>query len=188
MEINVKEVRSLDHVACWTDRFITVQGWICLLSLFGSATRVNTLKAIILKGEPVYLQNCWTWDERSQVQKPDVQVKTITRQVAPGVTHCLLYMPNYLIPNANGAQKVFWGDTLEQIFQKFFYVAQARYSTPLLPDWTEWLWDQMLQVQDINALGFDKVVGVQFLEEAELEERLFEAGAPLGEDVIAVND
>ena len=56
MAINVREVKSLDHFGCWTDRYIVLNDQIMLLSLFGTATRVNALKAVILKGEvEIYL-------------------------------------------------------------------------------------------------------------------------------------
>lgn len=179
MDIKVKEVKSLDHFGCWTDGFITVEGWIMLLSLFGTATRVNAIKAVILKGEPVYLQDLWTGKNRIQAKRPSNQVKSWTRQLARGTTHCLLYTPDYLSPEGKFHQKLFYGISQEQVMEKFFYAAQQRYSTPLTPEWTEWVLEQMPQVQEISSLGFNRVMGVQFLEEAELEERLFEVGSPL---------
>lgn len=187
MNKNVKEVKSIDHVGCWTDRFITDDDTIYLMSLFGSSTRVNTLKAIILKGEPVYLQDCWTWKNRSKVQRVHGELKSMTRQLARGVAHCLLYAPDYLLPEGDEPQKIFSGDSMEQIFEKFFYAAQTRYTTPLLPAWTEWLWEQMDQAEAINALGFNLAIAIRFIDECDLEERLFETGSPLGAGDIAMN-
>jgi hypothetical protein len=186
MATKIKEVKSLDHFGCWSDGFITLDGWILLLSLFGSSTRVNAIKAVILKGEPVYLQELWTGENRIQAQRPSHKVQSWTRQLARGTTHCLLFTPDYLSPEGKFHQKLFYGDSQEQLMEKFFYAAQQRYSTPLMPDWTEWVLGQMLQTQEINALGFNQVMGVQFLEEAELEERLFEAGSPLNAGDIGV--
>ncbi|MFA5183586.1 MAG: hypothetical protein WC405_19945 [Syntrophales bacterium] len=183
----IREVKSIDSVSCWTNRFISVGGEIRFISLFGSSTRVNTIRAIILKGEVVYLQNCWTGKNRSKVKRSSHQVKCFTRQLARGVNHCLLYTPDYLVPEGEFAEKIFYGDSIEQIQQKFFYASEKRYSTPLLPTWTEWLWDQMAQAEDIDALGFNLVRSVEFLEENDLEERLFEAGSPLIAGGIAMN-
>jgi hypothetical protein len=188
MERKVREVKSLDHFGCFTDRYIIREGVIILLSMFGTATRVNALKAVILKGDAVDLQDCWTGKHRSGVVRPPVQqVKTLTRQLAQGVTHCLLYVPDYLEPEGNYPRKVFYGDSQEQLMEKFFYAAQKRYSTPLLPAWTEWLWDEMAQVEEIDVLGFNKARGVEFLEEEELEALLLDRGSPLMSGDIAAN-
>lgn len=189
MSAAIKEVKSIDAVSCWTNRFITVGGEICFISLFGTSTRVNTIRAIILKGEVVYLQNCWTGKSRSKAERSSHQVKCLTRQLARGVTHCLLYTPDYLVPEGECPQKIFYGDSQEQILHKFFYAAQKRYSTPLLPAWSEWLLESMEHVvqTEIIALGFNQVLGCKFLEEEDLEARLFEAGSPLSSGDIAVN-
>ena len=76
---------------------------------------------------------------------------------------------------------------MEQIFEKFFYAAQTRYTTPLLPAWTEWLWEQMERTEAINALGFNLAIAIRFIDECDLEERLFETGSPLGAGDIAMN-
>jgi hypothetical protein len=187
MDKAIREVRSIDRVSCWTDRFIAVDRELRFISLFGSSTRVKTITAIILKGEIVYLQQCWTGENAFAVERSTRGVKAITRQMARGVTHCLLYTPDYLVPEGEFAEKIFYGDSMEQIYQKFFYAAEKRYSTPFLPDWTEWLWDQMAQTVEINALGFNQVQGIKFLDENDLEERLFEAGSPLSAGGIALN-
>jgi hypothetical protein len=44
----------------------------------------------------------------------------------------------------------------------------------------------MLPVQKINFFGFNRVQGLQFVEEQNLESMLFEAGSPLSAD-LAVN-
>jgi hypothetical protein len=187
MERKVKEVRSLEHFGCWTDRYIIVAGEIYLLSLFGSPTRVNAIKAVITKGDPVYLQDCWTGKRRIKAQRPSRAVKSWTRQLAAGVTHSLLYAPDYLAPAGNYPRKIFYGDSREQVMEKFFYAAQRRYSTPLLPEWSGWLWENMEQVvpADIKSWGCNQVLGCKFLEEANLEARLFEAGSPLSADLAA---
>lgn len=175
----IREVRSIDTVRCWTDRYITVGGEICMISLFGTQTRVNTIRAIILKGEQLYLQDLWTWKNASPVKRADKQLKAINRQMSPGVAHCLIYAPDYLDPKEAFGEKIFFGDSVEQVLGKFFFVAQKRYSTPFLPAWTEWLWNEMEHTGNISALGFNEVLGVKFPDEADLEPRLFEAGAPL---------
>jgi len=184
----VRTVTSIDRVSCWTDRFITVGREIRFISLFGTSIRVKTITAIIIKGEAVYLHECWRSPGGLGVTRPDRKIKAITRQLARGVMHCLLYVPDYLVPEGEFAEKTFYGDSKEQILEKFFYAAQKRYSTPLLPAWSEWLMDQMLQVDEIESLGFKQVEGVQFLEEENLETILFEdAGSPLSVGAIAVN-
>lgn len=182
----IREVRSIDTVGCRTDRYITVGREIRFISLFGSSTRVNTIKAIILKGEIVYLQDCWTGRNHLAVTRANRQLKAMTRQITYGVAHCLLYAPDYLAPEGEFAEKIFFGDSKEQILEKFYYVAQNRYSTPFMTAWAEWLLRQMEQTEEINALGFNQVLGIKFLEENDLEERLFEAGAPLSADDIAI--
>ena len=183
----IREVTSIDRVSCWTDRFITVDREIRFISLFGSSTRVKTISAIIVKEEVVYLPECWTSPTGLGFMRSKRKMKVITRQLARGVTHCLLYVPDYLVPEGEFAEKIFYGDSMEQILHKFFYAAQKRYSTPFIPAWTEWLWDQMAQTLEINALGFNQVEGIKFLDENDLEERLFEAGSPLSAGGIAVN-
>lgn len=187
MNAAIREVRSIDTVSCWTDKFITVGKEIRFISLFGSSTRVKTVTAIIIKGEIVYLQECWSGKNHFGVKRADRQMKALTRQLSRGVTHCLLYTPDYLVPEGEFAEKIFYGDSIEQIHQKFFYAAEKRYSTPFLPSWTEWLYGQMAQTEEINALGFNQVQGIKFLDEQDLEDRLFDAGSPLNANGIAMN-
>jgi hypothetical protein len=184
----IREVRSIDTIRCWTDRYITVEGKICMISLFGTQTRVNTIRAIILKGETLYLQDLWTWKNASSVKRADKKLKAISRQLSPGVAHCVIYAPDYLDPKEAFAEKIFFGDSVEQVMGKFFFVAQKRYSTPFLPAWTDWLWNQMEHTVNINALGFNEVLGVNFPDEADLESRLFEAGAPLSGGCVEKED
>ena len=175
----IREVMSIDSVACWTDGYITVGQDICMVSLFGSTTRVNTMRAIILKGELVYLQDCWNYKNAWAVTRVDKKLKAINRQLAHGVAHCVIYAPVLLDPEEAFGKKIFFGDSVEKVQENFFYVAQKRYSTPFLPAGTQWLLSQMEPIENINALGFNQVLGVRFPEEEDLEARLFEAGSPL---------
>lgn len=175
----VREVRSIDSVGCWTDGYITIDKGIFMVSLFGSPARVNAIRAIILKGETVYLQDCWSFKNAFPVKRADKKLKAINRQLAPGVAHCLIYAPQYLEAKEASPEKILFGDSEKQILEKFFHVVQKHYSTPFLPAWTDWLLGQMEQMININALGFNQVLGLKFPEEEDLEARLFEAGAPL---------
>jgi hypothetical protein len=183
----IRKVTSIDAVSCWTDRFITVGRELRFISLFGTPTRVKTITAIILKEEVVYLHECSSSPNGLGFVRSKRKMKAITRQLARGMTHCLLYVPDYLVPEGEFAEKIFYGDSMDQIHHKFFYAAQKRYSTPFIPAWTEWLWDQMAQTLEINALGFNQVEGIKFLDENDLEERLFEAGSPLSAGDMVVN-
>lgn len=189
MKQAIRTVTSIERVSCWTDRFITIGREIRLISLFGTSTRVKTLTAIIIKGEAVYLHECWRSPGGLGVMRSDRKIKAFTRQLARGVMHCLLFVPDYLVPEGEFAEKTFYGDSREQLLHKFFYAAQKRYSTPLLPEWSEWLLENMEHIgqNEIEALGFDQVLNCKFLEEADLEARLFEAGSPLIPGDIAVN-
>lgn len=184
----VREVRSIDTVTCGTDGYLTIDKEIYLISLFGSQTRVNTVRAIILKGETVYLQDLWTWKNATPVKRADKKLKTVNRQLAPGVAHCLVYAPNYLEAKEPSEEKIFFGDSDEQLMEKFFQAAQMRYTTPFLPEWRDWLYGQMGKIPNINAMGFNQVLGVKFHDEADLEARLFEAGAPLSGGGYAIPD
>jgi hypothetical protein len=137
------------------------------------------MRAIILKGELVYLQDCWNYKNASAVTRVDQKLKTINRQLAHGVAHCVIYAPALLDLEEAFGKKIFFGDSVEKVQENFFYVAQKRYSTPFLPAWTQWLLSQMEPIENINALGFNQVLGVRFPEEEDLEARLFEAGSPL---------
>ena len=183
----LRKVTSIDTVSCSTNRFIAVDRKLRFISLFGTPTRVKTITAIILKEEVVYLHEYGNSPNGLGFVRSKRKMKAITRQLARGMTHCLLYVPDYLVPEGEFAEKIFYGDSMEQILHKFFYAAQKRYSTPFIPAWTEWLWDQMAQTLEINALGFNQVEGIKFLDENDLEERLFEAGSPLSAGGIAVN-
>ncbi|MBW1987603.1 MAG: hypothetical protein JRI50_10360 [Deltaproteobacteria bacterium] len=193
MTKNIKQVLSPDHVGCFTDRYLIgvderSNKKIYLISLFGTKTRVDAVKATILCGQAVFIQNCWTegWAEHSQVRKTYWQYRTITRQLAPGVAHCLIFTPALLVPESKSYERVFWGESQEEILKKFFYAAQKYYSTPLLPEWTEWLWNEMDQI-DIEFLGFKLAVGVKFYAESFLETRLFEENSPIAAEAASVN-
>jgi len=187
MKPGIREATSIDRVSCWTDRFITVDREIRLISLFGSATRVKTLTAILLKGEAVYLHECWGSPGGLGFMRSNRKMKALTRQLGRGVAHCLLFTPDYLVPEGEFADRLFFGDSLKDILHKFFYAAQKRYSTPFIEAWAEWLWEQMVQALEISSLGFNRVQGIKFLDEQDLEERLFEAGSPLCAGGMVVN-
>lgn len=167
-------------VGCYTDGYlIDEDGEIFLISLFGTPTRVNAVKASILVGDKVCLQPCWNldWQQRQWVKRAKQQFTVFNRKLASNVGHSLMYSTE-LKPDDQSRQKVFFGNNLDEIYQKFFAAAQKHYSTPLLADWTEWLWWEM-EPEGLKALGFGLAYKIWFLDEELLEKRLFAVGSPI---------
>lgn len=194
MTKNIKQVLSPDHVGCFTDRYLIgvderSNKKIYLISLFGTKTRVDAIKATILNGQVVLIQDCWidSWSGAFQVLKIQWSYRTITRQLAPGVAHCLIFTPALLVPESKSYERVFWGESQDEILKKFFYAAQKYYSTPLLPEWTEWLWEEMMTCE-LESFGFKLAVAIKFCDQKFLETRLFEAGSPIEDGSMAVNE
>lgn len=194
MDKNIKQVLCPDHVGCYTDRYLigtdsNSKKRIYLISLFGTKTRVDAVKATILNGQAVFIQDCWTkgWTRHFQVLKTQWSYKTITRQLAPGVVHSLIYAPALLVPESKSDERIFWGESQDEILKKFFYAAQKYYSTPLLPEWTGWLWEEMMTCE-LDSFGFNLAVAIKFCDQKFLETRLFEAGSPIEDGSLAVNE
>lgn len=185
--MNIKQVLSLEHVGCYTDRYLIEmidgdehRGTAYLLSLFGTPARVQAIKAAFLSGNRVYLQDCRADGQpaRWSVCKTFSETKAVTRRLAPDVAHCLISAPKYLDPECEYCHKIVFGNSQEQIFRKFFYAVQKHYATPLLPEWTEWLWREMAP-EPLEILGFGRAFLVRFFSEIFLEKRLLEEDAPV---------
>lgn len=179
MDKEIKQVMAPASVGCFTDGYLLDDEEIYLISLFGTPTRVNAIKAAILQGDKLYVQPCWSqdWKQRQWLRKHR-QFTVLNRKLAPHVAHSLLFAPQLLNPEDSSNQKVFFGASMKAIYRKFFYAAQKYYSTPLLPEWTEWLWEEM-EVLSLTAMGFDQAFMVRFCNEEFLEKRLFEYGSPI---------
>lgn len=182
MHADIKQVLSYHGLACYTDAYVIgQQDEIYLLSLFGSPSRVQAIKAAVISGDSVYCQEVGNlaWDNRRRAHRYTGKMQVLNRKLAPDVAHALLYAPAVLTPEPEDAAdcKVFCG-TEAEVKEKFFYAAQKHYATPLLPQWTAWLWEEMA-VEPLEVLGFKHAYQVKFIDQSVLERRLFEYGAPL---------
>jgi len=182
MDSKIMQVLSYMGVGCYTDAYVLgLDEEIYLISLFGSPSRVQAMQAAILKGDTVYIQEAGSisWDSRQRAERFTGKMQAWSRRLAPDVAHSLLCAPAVLKPEPDHTSegKVFYGD-LEEVQRRFFHAAQQHYSTPLLPEWTAWLWDEMT-TEPLPVLGFEQAYLVKFLDQQMLEQRLFEYGAPL---------
>lgn len=178
MRRNIWQV-SAGTVGCYTDGYVLRDEEVYLISLFGTPTRVNAVKAAILQGNTLEAMPCWSrdWQQRRWFRKHR-QFTVLNRKLAPQVAHSLLYAPPLLNPEDSSNEKVFFGTSLEEIHRKFFYAAQKYYATPLMEEWTGWLWEEM-EVLSLTALGFELAYKAKFCNEGFLEKRLFEYGSPI---------
>lgn len=184
---NIRQVMDYHGLGCYTDAYVIgPDGEIYLLSLFGSASRVQAVRAAILNGYPVYIQEIGnlSWHNRRKAQRfADGKMQVWNRKLGPDVAHALVLAPAVLSPEPPSddarwlGYKVFYG-TAAEVKEKFFYAAQKHYATPLLPPWTDWLWEEMA-VEPLEALGFAQAYQVTFIDQSVLERRLFEYGSPL---------
>lgn len=186
----MQDIRQvLDHhgLSCYTDAYVIgPDEEIYLISLFGSSSRVQAVRAAILGSYPVYIQELGnlSWDSRKKAQRfTEGKMQVWNRKLGPDVVHTLALAPAVLSPEPPSGEarwlgyKVFYG-TEAEVKEKFFYAAQQHYSTPLLPQWTDWLWEAMT-VETLDSLGFAQAYRVNFIDQDVLERRLFEYGAPL---------
>jgi|GEM_PF-2795054 len=182
MTANIRQVLNYMSVGCYTDAYVLgLEEEIFLISLFGSPSRVQAIQAAILKGDAVYIQETGTiiWDSRQRAKRYTGKMQVWNRRLAPDVAHGVLCAPAVLKPEPDHTgEKVFYGADLEEVQRRFFHAAQQHYSTPLLPEWTAWLWDEMT-TEPLPVLGFEQAYLVRFIDQNILEQRLFEYGAPL---------
>lgn len=169
-------------VGCYTDGYLidADEKEIVLISLFGTPSRVTAVRASILVGDSVYVEPCWNtdWQQRQWAKRDKKKpFKSLNRKLAPNVAHSMIYAVNLFKPEEH-SEKVFFGKDMEEIQRKFFAAAQQYYSTPLLPEWTDWLWQEM-QPESLKVLGFDLGYKVCFCNEAQIEIKLFEGGSPI---------
>lgn len=169
-------------VSCYTDGYLIdeVEKEISLISLFGTPSRVTAVRASILVGDRICVEPCWNmdWQQRQWVKRNKSQpFKTFSRKLTPNVAHSLMYADNLKADNQSG-QLILFGNDMEEIHRKFFAAAQQQYSTPLLAEWTDWLWEEM-QPESLKTFGFELGFKVCFKEEKFLEQRLFEDGSPI---------
>lgn len=169
-------------VGCYTDGYLIDEDEkeISLISLFGTPSRVTAVRASILIGDRICVEPCWNmdWQQRQWASRNKQQpFKTISRKLAPNVAHSLMYADN-LKPDNQCGQIILFGKDMEEIHRKFFAAAQEQYSTPLLAEWTDWLWEEM-QPENLKTLRFALGFKVFFCKEDQIENRLFEIGSPI---------
>jgi hypothetical protein len=171
--MEIFKVVGIDHVSCFADRLIIEpeKSHLHLVSLFGTSARVTAIKAQLLTGQQVLVQRLDRSRGRKVTRNPAGKYQVFTKRLSPEVLHCLFYEGDLLLPDGKGSDRIIIGNSRDEVFSRFFRLAQRHYTLPLLPAWTEWLWEQSSPEQ-LEAVGWQEAWKLGWPQDDDLEAAL----------------
>ena len=151
----------------------------CLFSLVGTPSHVKATSAILFGGE-----NCRV----SKQDEPALELEFTgtprtcrTRKIGETVNKILVnadYFPESgrCLPGGTGTA-VIYGPDMPTVIERAFLRLDAATTIPLKPEWQGWLWDEVLQPEQLYAFG-GKELGeaylIQWPDDDGLQERILE--------------
>ncbi|MCL4502393.1 MAG: hypothetical protein M1438_11165 [Deltaproteobacteria bacterium] len=170
--MEIVKIVGFDHVSCFADRLIIEpeKERLHLASLFGTLARVTAIKAQLLTGKQVLIQRL---DQKRghQVERSQGPYQVLIKRLSPEVLHCLLFRADLFLPKSNGSDRIIVGNSRDEVLSRFFRLAQQHYTLPLLPAWTEWLWEQC-EPEQLEAIGWQEAWTLCWPQDEELEAAL----------------
>jgi hypothetical protein len=125
-----------------------------LLSLVGTASYIKTISAQVITGKELYFE-----EERKQIsccfysrdQKTGENIKTVrVRKIGETVNKIIVH--RFLYEESDRAAIVFGRDQL-LVKERAFRRLDACTAIPLKQQWSEWLWDEVLQPEQLFSYG-----------------------------------
>ena len=144
------------RVQVYADSFILTEtfGSVKYLSMFGTTGAVKSLAAQIISNRDsihiidesgkYVLQEGYKPLELNRGTDP---LRTYTRCVKPGVTHKILFSPDYFIPwkKVDAAEFITFGPTDQDARKRAFHIVDKLGNVPLKETWIDWLWEKLLE-------------------------------------------
>lgn len=125
---------------------LDAEGNILWISLFGSSMALKTLAAQLFSGQGADVRKAEGWRHIVRIQKGSNPLRTLT-QVTADVASKIVFQPDVFTPwksvSSDQRRILVFGKTLEEAKTRLFRAVDRLVSTPLSPEWTEWLWDNL---------------------------------------------
>ncbi len=149
-----ESMESRGRVQAYSDSFILTEsfGSVKYLSMFGASIAVKSLTAQIIgnrdsvhivgdSGRFILSGGCGPLE----LTRGTEHLRTYTRNVRPGVTHKILYSPDYFVPwkKSDVREFITFGPTDEDARKRAFSIVDKLGNVPLKTSWRDWLWERM---------------------------------------------
>lgn len=142
------------RVQAYVDSFILTEtaASVKYLSMFGTTGSIKSLTAqIIANRDSIHLMDDTNRFILQEGYKPLElkrgldSMRTNTRNVKPGVTHKILFSPDYFVPwKKNGVLEfITFGSTDEEARKRTFHIVDKLTQVPLKDAWIDWLWETL---------------------------------------------
>lgn len=162
--------RKIDYMGntAYTDRYVQLGGIAYMLSIFGTPDLVKGISSAFLTKQEILIE------EEPKSLSPIARSITgnytvMQKKVCPGVNHCIIYLKDIL--NIQDIQSV--AVIIEPTPDKLYDLFEAKYPTPLLPEWKDELYDTFVtrspQTRQLRTFGYESAVEIELPSQEELE-------------------
>lgn len=155
---------------------LDAEGNILWISLFGGSMALKTLAAQLFGGQGADVRKADGWRHIVRIQKGSSPLRALT-QVTADVASKIIFHPDVFTPWKSGSPErriLVFGETIEEAKMRLFRAVDRMVSTPLSPEWTDWLWDNLEELDTRFFLpDLDQFSICQYMElPADFEQKL----------------
>ncbi|QTA78435.1 Uncharacterized protein dnl_06570 [Desulfonema limicola] len=125
------------------------------LSFFGATAAVKSVTAqiignregVLLENESGFIKQDSTGNFLRLKRGYTAQVKTLTKNLKPGITHKIIYAHALFSPwkFEDTSRFIAFGKTEEEAVNRTFFIVDKLTSIPLKESWKYWLWQKLTQ-------------------------------------------
>ena len=128
-----------------------------LLSLVGTPTQVDAIGASLYQGRPLSLIHQTNGERFSLTLGENFTTSSIT-QKTDNLIHKIIRSAKHFNRKASWLdEKILYGTVygtdLEVVKQRAFLLVDSQTNTPLLPQWIDWLWDEVFHPEKLYSFG-----------------------------------
>lgn len=152
-----------------------------LVSLVGTPTQIDAVGASLYQGKPLGLVHQTSGEHFDLTLGQNFTSSSITRKI-DNLIHKVIRSAKHFDRKASWLdEKVLYGTVygtdLEAVKQRAFLLADSQTNTPLLPQWIDWLWDEVLHPEQLYTFGnenFREAWNISWPEEVDFEAMVLE--------------
>ena len=167
--------RKIDYMGntAYSDRYVQMGGIAYMLSLFGTPDLVKAISSALINRQEIRIE------EENESFAPMARSLTnnytvMQKKVCPGVNHCIIYLKDIL--NIQDIKSV--AVIIEPTPDKLYDLLEAKYPTPLLPEWKYELYDTFVthspQTMQLRTFGYESAVEIELPSQEELESKVLD--------------
>jgi hypothetical protein len=149
-------LESAGQVKVYADSFIiTEDGNVIYASMFGTSAAMKSISAQIIENKFGILicdnETGNLFNNKAgyplHLTKGNERMRTITKNLKPGVVHRILYSESFFVPrSAQGDEKFLaYGETDEEAITRAFRIVDKLSEIPLKDTWKHWLFNMLME-------------------------------------------